>query len=213
MRSGLCALRSLVAEAEARHHAGPEILHQRRRRSRRARETSPCRRRLLRSSTTERLPAFCARNETPMLRAVELRPTRRAGARDRRRRRFDLDDVGAEQRELIAAVRPGQHVGEVEHADAGEEWGHEAIELAPCIRRSACCAQRAASARDRTRTVRPLDLRALLRCASGSRPRLRLSYASPPAIARRSRACSTARTASGRAAEQRDRSKRPTAAR
>src|SRR5205807_1974120 len=34
--------------------------------------------------------------------------------------RLDLDDVGAEQRQLIGAERPGEIAGEIEDADAGE---------------------------------------------------------------------------------------------
>ncbi len=36
-------------------------------------------------------------------------------------RRLDLDHIGAEQRQLIAAVRAGQHVGQIEDADAGKQ--------------------------------------------------------------------------------------------
>ena len=36
---------------------------------------------------------------------------------------LDLDHVGAEQRELVGAIRPGQHVGQVEDAYAGQQPG------------------------------------------------------------------------------------------
>ena len=45
-------------------------------------------------------------------------------------RRFDLDDVGAEERELIGPVRPRQVAGEVEDADARERFRHVASRLA-----------------------------------------------------------------------------------
>ena len=39
--------------------------------------------------------------------------------------RLDLDDVGAEQRELVGAVGAGEVAGEVEDADAGERLAHD----------------------------------------------------------------------------------------
>ena len=38
--------------------------------------------------------------------------------------RLDLDDVGAEERELVGAVRPRQVTREVEDPDAGERLAH-----------------------------------------------------------------------------------------
>jgi hypothetical protein len=38
---------------------------------------------------------------------------------------FDLDDFSAEQTQLIAAERPGQHVRQVEHAQTRERQSHE----------------------------------------------------------------------------------------
>src|SRR6266511_4062906 len=35
-------------------------------------------------------------------------------------RQLDLDDFGAQQHELVAAVRPRKHVGQVEYPDAAE---------------------------------------------------------------------------------------------
>ena len=39
-------------------------------------------------------------------------------------RRLDLDHLGAELRQLIAAERSGQHIGEVENPQAREKPGH-----------------------------------------------------------------------------------------
>ena len=43
---------------------------------------------------------------------------------------FDLDHIGAEQGELVAAIRAGEHLREVEDADVGERagtWRHAAF--------------------------------------------------------------------------------------
>src|SRR5262249_62407896 len=43
--------------------------------------------------------------------------------------RLDLHDVGAEQRELVGPVRPGEIAREVEDADAGERLAHASSRL------------------------------------------------------------------------------------
>ena len=79
---------------------------------------------LVRSSARKRLLALMPMNPVDRLRAdqsllggpaAHVVP---AGA-------LDLDDVGAEQRQLVAAEGPGEHLREIEDADAGEglAWG------------------------------------------------------------------------------------------
>ena len=47
--------------------------------------------------------------------------------------RLDLHDVGAQQRQLVGAVRPREVAGEVEDADAGERLAHDASRFARAI--------------------------------------------------------------------------------
>ena len=54
---------------------------------------------------------------------VELRVGAELAREVARPRDFDLDHVGAEVRELVAAERSGEHVGQVEDADAGQGPG------------------------------------------------------------------------------------------
>ena len=70
-----------------------------------------------------RLLPFTARKDG---RHLALRPLRGGGlaARLVALARLDLDDVGAEERELVGAVRARQVAGEVEDADAGERLAH-----------------------------------------------------------------------------------------
>ena len=49
--------------------------------------------------------------------------------------RLDLDDVGAEQRQLVGAERPRQIPGEIKDADAGEGLGHAPVPQAPPVSR------------------------------------------------------------------------------
>ena len=72
---------------------------------------------VFRFSVTDFLPAFWARNDAPMCLAFE----RGIGAELARQvaavGHLDLDDVGAEQGQLVGAERTGQDVGQVEDAD------------------------------------------------------------------------------------------------
>ena len=72
----------------------------------------------LRLSVIDFLPAFCARNEAPISFALSAGSAPSWRARSPRPGHLDLDHVGAEQRQLIGAERPGQHIGQVEDADA-----------------------------------------------------------------------------------------------
>ena len=66
--------------------------------------------------------------------AVELGIGAELAGKIARPRRLDLDHLGAELRQLIAAEWPGQHIGEVENPQASEKPGH--IAFPPCSRGS-----------------------------------------------------------------------------
>ena len=97
------------------------VVHDARRRRRRARRSCARPSSVLRSSTTLRLPRLQLRNTAPM-------PGFTRGPRSRARSpagRFDLHDVGAEVGEEQRAVGPGDHRREVDDAHAVErESGH-----------------------------------------------------------------------------------------
>ena len=101
-------------------HAGPEVLEQHVGAARPARRRSPGRRASLRSSSTDFLPAFWARNDAPMPGPVERRVRAEVAGQVAVARHLDLDDLGAEQHQLVAAVRAGQDVGQVEDPDAAQ---------------------------------------------------------------------------------------------
>ena len=101
-------------------------------------------------------------------------------------RPLDLDDVGAEQRQLVAAERAREHLREIEDADAGEGLGHAALAFAL----SRCSASLLAQARwrpasaCRTRRGGARSPRATSARRSGSRASSRGSRSRQAATAR-----------------------------
>src|SRR5580700_8834007 len=79
---------------------------------------------LLRLMVTERLPAFWARKEAPISAVLERGIGAELAGEIARTGRLDLDDLGAQQCELIGPERPCQHIGEIEHANAAEKSAH-----------------------------------------------------------------------------------------
>ena len=113
----------LVAEPQPVHHAGPEVLPHHVGASPTSRLTISTASGLRRSSVMLRLLPFTARKPGGILRSAHSDATGWA-ARLVAVARLDLDDVGAQERELVGAVRPGEVAGEVEDADAGERLAH-----------------------------------------------------------------------------------------
>jgi hypothetical protein len=106
----------LVADAQAIHDAGPEILDQHVRGATNRRSTSlpPSDFRL---TVTDFLPLFCARNEAPISRWLSDASAPSCRAEIAVFRNFDLDDFRAEERELIGAERAREHIAQIEHTD------------------------------------------------------------------------------------------------
>jgi hypothetical protein len=79
---------------------------------------------LLRLMVTERLPAFLGEERGPHQRPVERGICAELAGEIARTGRLDLDDLSAQQRELIGPERPCQHIGEIEHTNAAEKPAH-----------------------------------------------------------------------------------------
>src|SRR6185437_180551 len=118
----------LVAEPEAVHHPAPEVLPHHVGAGHQALDD------------LDRLPAAQVEGDRALVAVhgeergghLPLGP-RAVGGRDARLVALvglDLDDVGAQEGQLVGAVGAGEVAGEVEDADAGERLGHTASRLA-----------------------------------------------------------------------------------
>ena len=114
----------LAQHAASRTPAGPARRPGSSRPARRRRSTSPRTPARspgsLRSSSTDFLPAFWARNDAPSPASLSSGSGPEMPGEVTLPGHLHLHDLGAEQRELVGAVRPGEDVGQVEHPDAGE---------------------------------------------------------------------------------------------
>jgi hypothetical protein len=112
----------LVADTELVHHAGAKILHHHVGFRRKALDDLD-RFRLLQ---VQRQAALAAVDRLPSRRKPALGPllVERGAAHVLALAPLHLDDIGAEQAQLVAGVRPGEHLREVENSHAFERSGH-----------------------------------------------------------------------------------------
>ena len=133
-QSRVGAVQDVPVVADAVQHAGPEVLEQHVRVAHQLLEGRPVAG-SLRSSSIDFFPAFWARNEAPMPAWLSAGLRAEPAGQVAVPRLFDLDDLGAEQHQLVAAVRAGQYVGQVEDPYAaqrsvvhalplGRHWGY-----------------------------------------------------------------------------------------
>ncbi len=90
-------------------------------RTRRRRTSLP--RACLRLTVSDRLPAFCARNDTPISATLSVGVGAELAREVAAVGHLDLDHVRAQVRELMRAERSGEHVGEVDDAQACKRPG------------------------------------------------------------------------------------------
>ncbi len=112
----------IEAQSKAIHHAGPEVLDD----DRRAVHEPP--KHLLAAHVLEvqgdrALAGILGEERNAHELPIECRICAELARKITRLRDFDLDDVGAEVRELMTAERSGENVGEVKHTDSGEGPG------------------------------------------------------------------------------------------
>ncbi len=110
-QAGIDRAEGVVADAEAIHHAGAEVLHHHVGARDEAVDDVDCGRLL----QIEREAAFVAVDRQPRRRHASVGPFAGEGraAHVLALTTFDLDDVGAEQGKLVAAVGAGEDLGEV----------------------------------------------------------------------------------------------------
>ena len=113
----------LVAQAEPIHHAGAEVLDQHV-----GGRDEPLQHVLAAVGLQVERDRLLAAVLGQERRAHQLLVERRVGAELARQiavlGHLDLDHLRAEQRELVGAERPGQHVGQIEHPDSRQRLGH-----------------------------------------------------------------------------------------